>query len=80
MDEEEEVFDDEEEGDYDEEEQEMDETMDDVNGDVVSETGSAFPASERSLKSVVNFSSRAQGLFFVILFGQLAWLTIRRFP
>jgi hypothetical protein len=60
MDEEEEIYDDEEEVDYDEE-QGIDQTMDDVNGDGVSETGSAFPASERSLKSVVNFSRRAQG-------------------
>ena len=62
MDEEEENYDEEEEeGDYDDEEQEMDETMDDVNGDGVSESGSAFRASERSLKSMVNFSNRAQG-------------------
>lgn len=64
MDEEEEIYDeeedDEEEGDYDDEEQGMDETIDDVNGDDVSESGSAFRASERSLKSI-NFSNRAQG-------------------
>ncbi|KAJ5147374.1 hypothetical protein N7526_000726 [Penicillium atrosanguineum] len=64
MDEEEEVYYEDEEGDYDDEEQEMDETMDetmdDVNGDGASESGSVFRASERSLKSMVNFSSRAQ--------------------
>jgi len=62
MDEEEEVYDEGEEVDYDEG-QEMDETIDDVNGDGTSETGSAFPASERSLKSVLNFSSRSHGSF-----------------
>lgn len=62
---EDEMYDEEEELEEDEvdEDEAMDETMDDVNGDGGSETASAFPALEPSLKSVVGFSGRTQGLF-----------------
>lgn len=45
------------------EDEEMEETIDDVNGDGGSATTSPFPALEPSLKSVTDFSGRAQGLF-----------------
>lgn len=40
---------------------EMDEEMDVTNGDI-SETGSAFPVLEPSLKSMMGFTGRAQGM------------------
>lgn len=40
---------------------EMDEEMDDANGDY-SETGSAFPVLEPSLKSMMGLTGRAQGM------------------
>ena len=43
-------------------EEDEDEEMDDVNGDAASETSSAFPVLEPSLKSVMGLTTKSQGL------------------
>lgn len=70
MEDEEEVFEDEDEledgeGEDDEEDSDDDEEMDETDrfyGDGATDTGSAIPALEPSLKSVMGVSSRIQGL------------------